>query len=317
MAAASVGRAHRRRPPWAPALGLRDCPWPHSYRLALCAYTPCLLLNIQTTTCCTAQLPHARLPAHRLLPPPPPPLQMRREGNSVILSGLKFRGGEMLAAQLPQHPETWEEMEVGLRSGQRCGACSIDSRSWAPATAALCRAPTARCRLGRPLTPTLAQPLQEMMGEMMGGSGGEGEEGVRAMRLRCERMMGGEGGEEDGEGAGEQRLRLEVPHGCRAGRVAVWCHDCMMRGRKVREEERGCRQRRASAHAASRRVAPAACHSGRLPPSPANLKAPSGRLPPRQVSKMLSSEALGAPAVGKAADGSALVLLLQGAVLDE
>ena len=32
---------------------------------------------------------------------------------------------------------------------------------------------------------------------------------------------------------------------------------------------------------------------------------------------MLSSEALGAPAVGKAADGSALVLLLQGAVLDE
>ena len=76
------------------------------------------------------------------------------------------------------------------------------------------------------------------MGEMMGGSGGEGEEGVRAMRLRCERMMGGEGGEEGGEGAGEQRLRLEVPRGCRAGRVAVWCHDCMMRGRKVRM--RGC-----------------------------------------------------------------------------
>lgn len=37
-----------------------------------------------------------------------------REGNSVVLKGLKFSGGELTAAQLPHHPETWQEMKVGL-----------------------------------------------------------------------------------------------------------------------------------------------------------------------------------------------------------
>jgi len=36
-----------------------------------------------------------------------------REGNSVVLKGLKFSGGELSAAQLPRHPQTWQEMEVG------------------------------------------------------------------------------------------------------------------------------------------------------------------------------------------------------------
>ena len=35
-----------------------------------------------------------------------------REGNSVVLKGLKFSGGQLTAAQLPRQPETWQEMQV-------------------------------------------------------------------------------------------------------------------------------------------------------------------------------------------------------------
>ncbi|KAI7836480.1 hypothetical protein COHA_009632 [Chlorella ohadii] len=127
-----------------------------------------------------------------------------REGNSVVLKGLKFSGGELSAAQLPRHPQTWQEME-------------------------------------------------EMMAEMMGGS-----EEAQARRLECQKQMDG--------ASGEMRLRMETPAGCRAGRVAVWCERCMMRG--------------------------------------------------QQVTQMLSSRTVGVPE-GQRTDGTALVVVLKGAVLQE
>ena len=90
--------------------------------------------------CCTrlAAPPPFRLPDRRTacaapaapaapLPSTPPlcllPLQAMREGNSVVLKGLKFSGGELSAAQLPRHPETWQEMQVGAQLGAAC-ACA-------------------------------------------------------------------------------------------------------------------------------------------------------------------------------------------------
>ena len=97
--------------------------------IASCALTPCHQTPVAGFTCC-CHSQAAPLPSARPCAVPRFPLCRRtghnihsaycslrllkamREGNSVVLKGLKFSGGELSAAQLPRHPQTWQEMEV-------------------------------------------------------------------------------------------------------------------------------------------------------------------------------------------------------------
>jgi len=65
-----------------------------------------------------------------------------------------------------------------------------------------------------------------MIADMMG----DGPD-AQAMRLECEKAMD--------EASGAWKLRMAMPAGCRAGRVAVWCQDCMLAGQKVRRGSGG------------------------------------------------------------------------------
>lgn len=50
-----------------------------------------------------------------------------REGSNVVVKGLKFSGGELSAAQLPRHPETWEQMQVVMGMRRPAGSCGMVS----------------------------------------------------------------------------------------------------------------------------------------------------------------------------------------------